>query len=281
MSERGRGRRGWLLAIAALAACEATPGEQAATGTSPPLPLGLVLFSLDFVAGQRTGLPARTQITLVLGEDAQRRPGGAGGQIVRTLAGPGRLSGADLADGERALTRFFAVNLPARPHAVGRLFVEPNDGLLNRTTFILPPLVFTPIPGRALYLGNIAILPHTWTPTREPNIQPSSHRAWRDMAGRDMAALRASTPGLAGLAVDAWPRPVNWPSGLPPRAAWPDGNRAVRPGEGPAPPQFYGAPGQPLAPPGTPVRQYGQPAPPPGFGPPGVAPGRFGRGAAQ
>ncbi len=267
-------RRGLLAGSAALAGCAEQGGEEPiASSLNSPGPTGLVLFSLDFVAGQRTGLPNRSQVSLV--------EAGQNGRIARTLAGPGRLSGSDAAVPDVSLCRVFALNLPARPLAVGRVFVEPTEQLTLRNTFLLAPLVFTPSPGRALYLGNVAILPHTWAPTREPHITPSSHRALRDTWARDEPLLRLAAPQLAGMPVDKLERPSQWPPALPPRQAWPDLMREGRPvGDGTTPP-YYGPPGQPLAPPGSRVRNILEPAPPPGFGPPGVAPGRFGRGAAQ
>ena len=274
------GRRG-LLALLGLGAC-ADPGAEVAA-LAPAVaaePLGLALFSVDFVAGAGTGLPARSQLSLVLGEDAQAGPRGVPGRIARTLQGPGRLAGADVVDGGRSVTRFCAVGLPARPHSLGRVYAEPFDTMLGRTIFILPPLLFTPVAGQALYLGNIAILPHTWSAVREPHISPASHRALRDMWARDEAPLRVAAPGLVGMRVLRLERPTDWPAALPPREAWPDGIRPAAAARDQVQPQFYGPPGRPLAPPGTPVRSIWGPAPPPGFGPPGVAPGRFGAGAA-
>lgn len=236
------GRPG-LLAWLGLAGCADT-GTEAPVTANPGLaePTGLVLFTLEMVAGERTGLPSRSQVTVV--EYAQAKPDGTGGRILRTLAGPGRLSGHDTQVPGVSMCKAYALPLPARPLSMGRVFVEPRDVVTRRTNYLLPTLLFTPRPGRALYLGNLAILPHSWEPSRETHIQPSSHRALRDMWGRDEALFRAVGRGLEGLPVDRLERPLGWPQELPPRDLWPavGGRNAVGGRSGPAPAASAGTP---------------------------------------
>ncbi len=261
-----------LLAAPFLAACVPAEEPQPVTTTVRETgPMGMVFFSVEFHPGLRAGLPSRSQVTLVEGA-ANNAP------IARTLAGPGIQSGADFQEAGMA-GRVYALMMPARPFGLGRIVAEPDaNTILRRTIFILPPLPFTPRPGVALYLGSVAVQPHTWQASREPEIQPSSHRALRDRMARDLALLRPTKPALAGLPVEALPRHMAWPNDLPPRGQWQQAGGAP---QGFTQPPAYGVPRQLGVPPGTPLRQVGQPAPPPGFGPPGIAPGRFGRGAAQ
>jgi hypothetical protein len=266
-----------LLAAPFLAAC--VPEEPPAT-TTPAResgPMGMVFFSVEFLPGLRAGLPSRSQVMLVEGAAND-------GPIARTLPGPGVLSGTDWRD-DGATGLAYALMLPARPLGLGRIMAEPNTAtIMQRTTFILPPLPFTPRPGVALYLGAIALLPHTWQPSRERDIQPPSHRALRDRMARDLAVLRPRMPELAGLPVERAPRAMGWPNELPPRSAWPAGGAAPVQHDGFTTPQGYGAPRAPISPadmsPQRINRPFDAPIPTPGFGP-GLTPSRLGRGAAQ